>query len=137
MELDFVPVEESLELKDMGYDEQSFGYYVDGILKGVDLGWEGVSNKPPFHQLGGFHMIRNSHVNNPNKVVCCAPMYSQVFNWFREKYELDSAVLKDRFVIETEHNLPKWFYGFKSFNEAQLGCLKQLIYKVKNNKIWN
>jgi len=137
MNQDFVPNDESLELKEMGYDGQSFGYYVDGKLKGVDLGWEGVSNKPPFYELGGFHVIKNSDINNPHKVVCCAPLYSQVFNWFREKYKLDSAVLKDRFVIESEHNLPKWFDGFKNYDDAQLGCLKQLIYKVKNNKIWN
>ena len=63
-----------------------------------------------------------------------APTFSQAFRWFREKYGLDNAVLKDRFVIETEEDLPNWYYGFKSYEEAELACLRKLIEIVKSNK---
>ena len=47
--------------------------------------------------------------------------------WFREKYGLDNAVMKDRFVIETDEDLPKWYYGFLTYEEAEDACINKLI----------
>jgi hypothetical protein len=68
-------------------------------------------------------------MRTPNDAPCI--LYQQAFRWFREKYGLDNAVLKDRFVIETEDMLPYWFYGFKTYEEAELTCLIKLIEIVK------
>ena len=54
-----------------------------------------------------------------------------VLRWFREKYGLDNAVLKDRYVIETQEDLPTWYYGFNTYEEAELACLRKLIEIVK------
>lgn len=60
------------------------------------------------------------------------PLFSQVFDWFREKYRLDSwiytsdrqrywySILKDgRFVAENS--------GRNTYEEAELACLDKLI----------
>jgi hypothetical protein len=63
---------------------------------------------------------------------CSSPLYQQAFRWFREKYGLDSAVLENRYVIETKEDLPNWYYGFKTYEESELACLIKLIGIVKN-----
>ena len=60
------------------------------------------------------------------------PLKQQVFRWFRKKYEIDNAVLKDRFVIETQEDLPTWYYGFKTYEEAEDACIDKLISLIKN-----
>ncbi len=60
-----------------------------------------------------------------------AILYQQAFRWFREKHTLDNATMKDKFVIETDEDLPKWYYGFNTYEEAELACLQKLIEIVK------
>ena len=114
MEKEFVPYAESLELKALGFDEDCFGFY--------ERNKELVIQKC---EVTDFHF---------GSLECLAPTFSQSFKFFREKYGLDNAILKDRFVIETEEDLPNWYYGFKSYEEAELACLRKLIEIVKSNK---
>jgi hypothetical protein len=50
-----------------------------------------------------------------------------------ETHKIDSSVMERKFVIESDMDLPKWFNGFKNYDETKLGCLRQLIKKVKKN----
>jgi hypothetical protein len=113
---DFVPDKQALALKELGFDELCFGYYLCknsafGVRLEITTNWIDLL---PYDSSS-----------------CKAPTYSQAFRWFREKYGLDSAVLKDRFVIETEEDLPTWYYGFNTYEEAELDCLNKLIEIVK------
>lgn len=112
LEKEFAPYEEALELEGIGFTNNCLAYY-HNISKRLIM----CEDNDYVMQ----HMI-------------LAPTYSQAFRWFREKHGLDNAVLKDRFVIETEEMLPNWYYGFDTYEEAELACLKKLIEIVKNNK---
>ena len=133
MNKEFIPYEQALQLKELGFNKACFGYYVDGELRGVNLGMEELGGKEPYYQRYGFHTLSNHDIDNPNKTVVTAPTFSQAFRWFREKYWLDNAVLKDRYVIETREDLPIWwYYGLNTYEEAELACLIKLIEIVKN-----
>jgi len=152
----FVPYEPSLRLKALGFDEPCFGYYVDGELRGIDLGMEELGGKKPYYQRFGFHTISNHDIDNPNKIVVTAPTYSQAFKFFREKYQIFPEVLTDctaepKFVFTyskffgnpkdlTEH---EWGWEntigqsslvYSTYEEAELDCLRKLIEIVEQTK---
>jgi hypothetical protein len=118
MNTEFVPYEPSLALKELGFDEPCLGYYielrnpVEGLLKiGLD----------------------NDYLQ--------ALLYQQAFRWFREKCLLEGIVEQaDDFYW---YKFSVYFYGkegkqkisngleFKTYEEAELACLKKLIEIVK------
>lgn len=128
---DFVPYQEALALRELGFDEPCFGYW----------------NIDPQLKTPAFNMVK------PFEHEWClpAPTYSQAFRFFREKYGLHSSINlgvsdeQDRsgleydeyvFVIEgvngrdyDNYNTPKFS---KSPEEAELACLRKLIEIVKN-----
>jgi hypothetical protein len=129
---DFVPYELALELKQLGFDEPCFGYYV-GL---------GDNKENPFKlvqiesEKGQFEWIDN---------VCHAPTFSQAFRWFRETYNLHSCVAPV-YEDETKKVILYWFWiqGFDDFDsenidyktpeEAELACLIKLIELVKEKQ---
>ncbi len=121
---DFVPYEEALALKELGFDEPCFAFfqveYTELLPTMVDDDEE--------YRLTGYRTCSNLEMP---KHYTSAPTFSQAFRWFRAKYGLDNAVLKDRLVIETQEDLPNWYYGFKTYEEAELACLRKLIEIVQ------
>jgi hypothetical protein len=109
MNKEFIPYEQALELKELGFDEPCLSYFSES------------------QQL---HLCRFENMSDRGFV--SAPTYQQAFRWFREKYGLDNAIMKDKFVVETNEDLPEWYYGFKTYEEAELACLKKLIEITKN-----
>jgi hypothetical protein len=69
MDKEFIPYEQALELKELGFDEPCFGYHLD--------------NKFQF-----FADVRSCNTNSEFKFYPTAPTYSQAFRFFREKYNL-------------------------------------------------
>jgi hypothetical protein len=140
---DFVPYEPALELKQLGFDEPCFGYYVDGELRGINLGMEELGGVEPYYQRLGFHTLSNHDIDNPNKIVATAPTFSQAFKYFRESYNLHSCIAPV-YEDETMQVVLYWFWiqgydnfdnedmNFKSYEEAELACLIKLIEIVKN-----
>lgn len=111
MEKEFIPYEQALALKELGFDEPCFGYR-DG---------------------GGYLIIKAI----PSCVIS-APTFSQAFRWFREKYNLISVIgyhniWKYTFLIETikEHKTVIIIDKIENYEEAELECLKKLIEIVK------
>jgi len=108
MTREFVPEEIALALKELGFDEPCFTrYYESGKLA---------------DSLSYLHHNYFKQIN--------APLYQQAFRWFREKHGLDS------WVYRPDEKLNIWGYNttlhtnvspFKSYEEAELECLKQLI----------
>lgn len=117
----FCPYEQALALKELGFDEPCIGFFenngknsllvTDSVnFTNTDLEVEGVSS----------------------------PLYQQAFRWFREKYNLNS------FIIDSKSY--NWYFNindmiiddvvsevlfFKSYEEAELECLKKLIEIAK------
>ena len=77
---------------------------------------------------------------------CKAPTFSQAFRWFREKYNIECYV--NCYWNEVDSSKRDYyanynygsdiFYsiniGFKTYEEAELECLKKLIEIVKDGK---
>ena len=70
---------------------------------------------------------------------CSIPLYSQVFRWFREKHNLESHVKKDWTdgILQGYESIIECLDGyidvgtFKTYEEAELECLKKLIETQK------
>jgi len=124
MNKEFIPYEQALELKELGFDEECLGLY----NKNGDV----LPLKP---------------YTSENK----APLYQQAFRWFREKYCLQHEIIRAGSkhwlltIIEidkvTENSI---FNGNRyelddeiepnTYEEAELACLKKLIEIVKQSK---
>ena len=119
MEKEFVPYSEALELKELGFDEECFGYY--SFSEKITL--KSCFNRTPIILSGK---------------KCSIPLYSQVFRWFREKYDLMFPINKDDIgqyyfsIPNSNRLLDTKCYCFVSYEEAELECLKKLIEIVKN-----
>jgi hypothetical protein len=122
LESEFVPYEQALALKELGFDEPCFFSY--------ELDYE------YFNRAYYNHINHNSH---PKLV--SVPLYQQAFQFFREKYRYDVSIKKKRFEIEKleiygESNPDYYFtdFPFDTYEEAELECLKKLIEIVKRKK---
>ena len=123
LEKDLVPYEPCLDMKELGFDEPCFGEYRQ---------WDG--NKPWLQLYQDLSECSTDPADYEYTQEALAPTFSQAFRWFREKYGLDNAVLKDKYVIETQEDLPTWYYGFKTYEEAELACLIKLIEIANEQK---
>jgi hypothetical protein len=117
MEKEFVPYEEALELKALGFDEPCFGYYLeDGMF---------IDTK-----------IRKQMGN-----AISAPTWQSAFKWFRENYGLEgiSQRAEDKvwykfsiyLYLEDGKRIRYGGYEYLTSEEAELECLKKLIEIVK------
>ena len=120
MKKEFIPYEQSLELKELGFDEPCFGYF-DPLYKQLVV-WEKEST-------------------NSSSNWVSAPLYQQAFRWFREKHNLDSFVkhlyiqtVKVGYYFGIDEYKGKEYQSehFKTYEEAELECLKKLIEIVKD-----
>jgi hypothetical protein len=106
MENEFIPYEQALELKELGFDEPCLMYY-DYLCTLVESG----------------------------VYECKAPLYQQVFRWFKEKYGVyfyKKNSLKINGVFP--HHTIMYNYVLNGGDEenAELECVKELISIVKN-----
>ena len=145
---DFIPYQEALELKQLGFDEPCFMFYEQEtsskwLQKGINDDYWGDYSEP---------QKWNSMPNKPWKPFCqciSAPLYQQAFRWFREEFNLH--ILIDADVLGYYGHLKinpigtlssqtkqEWVntenYPFKTYEEAELECLKKLIDIVKNDQ---
>ena len=131
---DFVPYNEALKLKQLGFDNPCFGrIYADG---GIEL-------------LSYFY--KNSDQIGEG-TSCSAPLYQQVFRWFREKFNWQASIesTKDQHSHKLGYNYwiwnsktgleyhtmpmncPSGDWEFKTYKEAEIACLLKLIEIIKN-----
>ncbi len=110
LEKEFVPYEQALELKALGFDEPCFGLFIrDKSLLVKEM---------------------------PNQNECeiyfggiLAPTFSQAFRWFRDKHNL-----KDKYGVFPHHTIMfNYIIGGGKEEEAELACLRKLIEIVKQN----
>ena len=119
MNKEFIPYEQALVLKELGFDEPCFGLY---------------------HNDKTFYPTQCKSHEQYHGQICSAPLYQQAFRWFRKKYNLKSWIQEhttDTFIYEIRpHKLTDYkegeVYVYKIPEEAELHCLKKLIEIVKN-----
>ena len=129
MEKEFVPHRQSIDIRDLGFDEKCFGWYAHN---GVYTGYS-IKNST----MDELNMIKNS---------CSAPTYSQAFRWFRENHNLrcqinyiggliNKTTWWDISVIGHYNTDPKqWEMKYQPYEEAELACLKKLIEIVNEQR---
>ena len=117
MNKEFVPYEEALELKELGFNEPCFGYYKHEEL-----------------------LIEGKYKNSDYGFSISVPTFSQSFRWFREKYNLWNMIYpRDGWnysinrVDETTSCSGESFHSVEinEYEETELECLKKLIEIVK------
>lgn len=118
----YIPFEEASKLKSLGFREYCDSYYnEDGkIIKS----WNSIDSP---------NNMSNSYINRP--------LYSQVFDWFREEhrlmhiidgvhsiepFELDCSILNIK--NGTTHIIS---YSGNDYNQAELECIRRLIKVIK------
>lgn len=135
MEKEFILYEQALDLKKLGFDEPCITFY---FLNEEEL---------IYAEEGGFWYNSNSEEDRIS-----APLYQQAFRWFREKYWYTSLIKCDGFEIimqtSTSYRLDRktgeqiQVYStqtyhqairLKSYKEAELECLKKLIFIIKQH----
>jgi hypothetical protein len=120
MNKEFIPYEQALALKELGFNEPCLVFYT----------YEGkFSNELSF----------NEYKNTALKT--SAPLYQQTFRWFREKYglyhsigldnSLENDVNCDYQIINHNQSISEFKTDFKSYEEAELACLIKLIEITK------
>jgi hypothetical protein len=151
MNKEFIPYEQALELKELGFDEGCLKKYdADGDLS-IDI-------------QNGYYV--NQHLSKST----AAPLYQQAFRWFREKliteltinekgdyiqgnFTLLPLIFLNKYEIQVisastsyyfdkvggRDGIPfykepthRYYDSATSFEEAELACLKKLIEIVKN-----
>jgi hypothetical protein len=148
MEKEFVPYEEALALKELGFDEPCLAKYCEYNL---DDGLELYPHTQNFFKGAIIQSCKNSDYENNVKIA--APLYQQTFRWFRFKgfYGHLESSPENRwfFVIErvdkqgyirsdgTDRQMPQQlvvYDNLSSYEEAQITCLQELIKIVQCEK---
>jgi hypothetical protein len=124
MKKEFIPYEQALALKELGFDEPCLMYFSDKSKELLSLSERDIS----FVQ------------GTSNSTFTKAPLFQQAFRWFREKYDLH--INKHGNSNYTSFNMVEPKIEVISFvrytdtenhyEEAELECLKKLIEIVKN-----
>lgn len=120
MRKEFVPYEESLKLKELGFDEETL------CLFNRDRALKSNITSNPF----GDRIEKDIHDER-----LPAPLYQQVFRWFRDKYNLSGEPQSHQFyfmyqiIYDTlgENTCKSIKYGFESYEESEVECLRKLI----------
>ena len=127
MKKEFIPYEQALALKELGFDEPCILLY-----RGLDA--------QPVCQMGyEFKTEKNSDYNDETNYWLTVPTFSQAFRWFREKYKYNHSIVFTQHPFGTDEYqymilLDDDEYveiNFKTYEEAELACLIKLIEIVK------
>lgn len=131
MEKEFVSYEIALELKQLGFDDPCIGKFYYNQL-----------------EIGGI-WTNNDFKEDPD-IFISAPLYQQVFRWFREKYNLRGFIgfrpntkqfdchIYDMSLSGLEYAKQRTMEEFNkdpkvgTYEEAELTCLMKLIEIAKN-----
>ena len=152
MNKEFAPYEESLALKELGFDEPCFAYFYhhqeykilfdnpnqarDYNSIKIDVGSIFDHDKEKVKK--GLESLGDSVSR-----ITSVPLYSQAFRWFREKHNLYQYIEPSFDCIKLGYQNYSWLIKlrervfikngtFKTYEEAELACLKKLIEIVKN-----
>jgi hypothetical protein len=143
MEKEFIPYEQALALKELGFNEPCLACVGENNEVIIRVGdYRSFSNKKPEDSIErDFYnnIIKdfNSYVND----TASAPLYQQAFRWFREKYDLDKVI--DNWAEQSVNgeiwgkayqyyiNGEAYTSYYKTYEESELECLKKLIEIVK------
>jgi hypothetical protein len=122
MEKEFIPYEQALALKELGFENKTLKSYDTSVV---------LAN--------GKYLLDNWYnVSSVDEVK--APLYQQAFRWFREKYGYYTDLFVDddktfgfmiTYFVEIGRLDKPIQRKYSTYEEAELECLKKLIEIVK------
>ena len=125
MENEFVPYKQSLELKELGFDDNCFCIY----NREMKIRFNNLHNP--------IDRDKNAKLTSNNGRYP-APLYQQAFRWFRENYDLSGLIEigthEFSYQIFKNGNRQLGIEPIKyngNYEEAEFECLKKLIEIVK------
>ena len=125
MNKDFVPYEQALALKELGFDEPCLGFY----------NYQGQLILMTQEDENSIQVYKNSYVKLGKQYA--VPLYQQAFRWFRQKYKLHNGIYPyyDEYEFQIkDFRLPTNIPingGLMNYEEAEIACLKKLIEIIK------
>jgi hypothetical protein len=150
MNKEFIPYEQALALKELGFDEQCITFYP------VDLTVPLYGVYATLGLNGKYSLLKDGYKNSTVNILwnkrykrdyanVTAPTYSAAFRWFRETYQFVGTILGDGLNGElkgyyysiTEDGWLNFYESvdsskwYDTYEEAELACLKKLIEIVK------
>lgn len=105
----FLPYEISRQLKSVGYKEESLGFYIESF------------GKPKLQFSSFVYNKENTNVecvmviSQLNGVLCLAPTYQQVVDWFD---------IENGLIIEIHTNLLDYEFTINSHKNNKVNCLR-------------
>lgn len=126
---DIVTFDVAILLKEIGFNEPCWFVYTDINIENPDakpIKW-GMKSEDTFE-------------NSFNKHTASAPMWSQVFRWFRKEYSTDSYIKKESENTYFYHiwNGVVWITNAtNSYEDSEKNCVLELIHMLKQGKISN
>ena len=128
MEKEFIPYDQALELKELGFNEPCFGWFRSTLIP---------SNFTEYFLETEFGMNESpSDWVNSNFLdkACSAPLYQQAFRWLLALANKDK-LFSNKWTISYNEDYYSLFLGGCNMGvfEEELECLKKLIEIVKQN----
>lgn len=118
MEKEFIPYHQALELKLLGFKDECAAHYLDH--DDLELKWK---------------IYRNLSIDTYKCLQ--APTYRQAFRFFREKYNFHYSIGTSNICVYhipvTNYHTTGMIQDCKSYDEAELECIKKFIQLAKNN----
>lgn len=139
MEKEFVLYNEALALRDSGFNEPCFGYF-SLTFHEYPIDKHGVCTRVEIGDFISEEQFKYIECLYGDKFKTCkAPLYQQIFRWFREKYNLRSVLIPFwigktcMVVIEGKSSMDyeTRIIQYNTYKEAELACLKKLIEIIK------
>lgn len=147
----FCTYEQSIKLKELGFDEPCFAKYSLGLEKDNFTQLQFHIDYNQSYSIGHFIPIEDNFMaitkkNSDYGHAPCAPLKHQVLNWFRTKYQIYPEI-----TLHNKENTQSWIFiihiiGFheipyhqknstdpyyKTYEEAEHNCINKLIELVK------
>ena len=130
MKNEFIPYEQALELKELGFDSNLIGGYKQDAVFYYEKGELYYDYRPMY-----------SSTSHEGQIL--APLYQQAFRWFREKHKSTIHIYQyqdtQRWDFDIYDNIQEEYdFGnpsYDTYEEAELACLKKLIEIVKGKEV--
>jgi len=137
---DFIPYEQALAVKELGFDEPCLAFFeINNTHQPQNLRYF-LKTAVNREYIENTKILK--YIYGENSLL--APLYQQAFRWFREKYNIipnihsvyiDETHIKINFWVwfanYEENSNEEIYYG--TYEEAELECLKKMIEYCKHN----
>jgi len=152
MNKEFIPYQQALALRELGFDEPCFKAYFK-YTRSTDLSNKIELSSPLSNIYGEGYLFKNSDdffidrsiSGDGDGAKCSAPLYQQAFHWLLEKHNLYGIIIptvtmawtfKTMTTVTGMVEVPPYShvgaYDYSSREEAEQACLEKLIELVKN-----